>query len=337
MKSIQFQGHHSCIPHADTTLLPDSAHTLWQAWRMPSGDYIIQALTEDKRPEGEVHHLKGSVFPQILTPLLATVSPDTNANSPTLIHTWYNEISSLKGPALYGPPLVEYEHFTMPPLHPETLAALQLAHSPDGQNGQDDPGKTTLLLQASCPPSIHDTEQPSLKQFTENSQGESGGANTAAGTVESIPLKKAFIPSANTNGGPTIAELTNALASGEFAPQQIDVFFQRLQQDADHMLEEHVARLIAIPAKADNTPYQAVLTELGLVLRQKKQYTLAKQCHLRALQLAPNDERILFNIARTEYESGNITDAQEYLERCLSVAPDFTVAKNFLNFISTDS
>ena len=103
------------------------------------------------------------------------------------------------------------------------------------------------------------------------------------------------------------------------------------------MLEEHVARLIAIPAKADNTPYQAVLTELGLVLRQKKQYTLAKQCHLRALQLAPNDERILFNIARTEYESGNITDAQEYLERCLSVAPDFTVAKNFLNFISTDS
>lgn len=80
-----------------------------------------------------------------------------------------------------------------------------------------------------------------------------------------------------------------------------------------------------------------MLTELGLVLRQKKQYTLAKQCHLRALELTPLDERILFNIARTEYEAGNIKAAQDYLSRCLALAPDFNVAKNFLAFISAGS
>lgn len=375
MNTIQFQGHHSRIPHADFTLLPDPEHTLWQAWRLPSGNYIIQALTDEKRPEGTTHLLQGDIFPQVLTPLLATISSTTKACAPNIITMWYNEVASLKGTDLYGPPIVEYDNFTMPPLHPETLIAIESAKALE----EDDTSLTTP-----CPPSVYDAEKPRIRQpglvapqttdVAHSSNGLSPAANnqTDQGSVENgaqghtdspppsqspsgaVPetvkddvSSKAKEPQVLT-ASPQVAisgatyphameEAIQALASNELAPPQIDDFFNRLLEEAGHSLEEHITRLIAIPAQENNTAYQAVLTELGLVLRQKKQYTLAKQCHLRALELAPLDERILFNIARTEYEAGDIKAAQDYLSRCLALAPDFNVAKNFLAFISTGS
>lgn len=387
MNTIQFQGHHSRIPHADVTLLPDAEHTLWQAWRLPSGNYIIQALTDEKRPEGVTYLLQGDIFPQVLTPLLATISSTTKASAPNIITMWYNEVASLKGTDLYGPPIVEYDNFTMPPLHPETLIAIESAKALEE-------GDTSLT--APCPPSAYDNEKPRIRQlgsvapettltphsgtaipsvpgnetdqgsaistaqeFTDSqivSQSVSQGApqtapqatstTVAETTKDDAPSKAKELQSPATGPQTTISgapyphameEAIQALASNELAPPQIDDFFKRLLEEAEHPLEEHIARLIAIPAQENNTAYQAVLTELGLVLRQKKQYTLAKQCHLRALELTPLDERILFNIARTEYEAGNIKAAQDYLSRCLALAPDFNVAKNFLAFISAGS
>lgn len=369
MESIQFQGHHSRIAHADASLLPDAEHTLWQAWRLPSGNYIIQALTDDKRPCGVTHFLEGALFPRALTPLLARIGPNTWADSPSLIQTWYNEVAALKGSNLYGPPLVEYENFALPLLHPETLAAIERAKAVD--DNELPPGATATP--------IHDTEQPHIKPCfnpatppleamadtpvegprlsgksgksgKHGKSGDSGKSGKLAATEFTKNASETFNApvgeetcAPDTPKGPDspsalpMAEAVQALLSSEFAPRQIEDFFWLLQNDNGPTLAEHVNRLIAIPATEGNTAYQAVLTELGLVLRQKKQYNLAKQCHLRALQLAPNDERILFNIARTEYESGNINAAKDYLNRCLAIAPDFNVAKNFLTFISASS
>ena len=350
MNTIQFQGHHSRIPHADFTLLPDAEHTLWQAWRLPSGNYVIQALTDEKRPEGATHLLQGDIFPQVLTPLLATISSTTKASAPNIITMWYNEVASLKGTDLYGPPIVEYDNFTMPPLHPETLIAIESAKVLE---------EDSTSLTAPCPPSTYDAEKPRIRQL-----GSVAPKATVASQVASLTVSQATPttvvetakndaiatakeaqapttpPQATISGAPyphAMEEAIQALASNELAPPQIDDFFKRLLEEAEHPLEEHISRLIAIPAQENNTAYRAVLTELGLVLRQKKQYTLAKQCHLRALELNPLDERILFNIARTEYEAGNIKAAQDYLSRCLALAPDFNVAKNFLAFISAGS
>lgn len=299
---------------------------------------------------------------------------------------WYNEVASLKGTDLYGPPIVEYDNFTMPPLHPETLIAIESAKVLE---------EDATSLATPCPPSTYDAEKPRIRQFdtvapqitdaahsgntsdtvppVAGDQTNHGSAisttqditepqvdpqiayqtvsQTASTTTTKVAkdgatskAKEAQAPTAppqaTISGAPyprAMEEAIQALACNELAPPQIDDFFKRLLDEAEHPLEEHISRLIAIPAQENNTTYQAVLTELGLVLRQKKQYTLAKQCHLRALELTPLDERILFNIARTEYEAGNIKAAQEYLSRCLALAPDFNVAKNFLAFISAGS
>lgn len=74
-------------------------------------------------------------------------------------------------------------------------------------------------------------------------------------------------------------------------------------------------------------------TELGLALRREKQYELALLCHSRALELSPDDERVLFNIARTEFEMGKINEAREHLYGILEKNPEFSVARDFLRFL----
>lgn len=77
-----------------------------------------------------------------------------------------------------------------------------------------------------------------------------------------------------------------------------------------------------------------MFTEFGLALRRKHKYTLALTCHLRALALSSQDEHILFNVARSEYELGNIEKAGQYLDRALMVSPGFDLARNFKIFLA---
>lgn len=77
----------------------------------------------------------------------------------------------------------------------------------------------------------------------------------------------------------------------------------------------------------------ATFTEIGLIFRREKYYTLALLCHNHALTLAPDDERILFNIARTEFEMGRPEESKKHLKKILSINPHFTVARDFLAFL----
>lgn len=290
---IQFKGHHSRLPHADAHLLPGD-YALWQAWRMPSGNYIIQGLDERSIPQGSTYPIDAATFTQVLTPLLASVGRTTRADAPDLIYEWYTEIASLKGPALYTQPQGEYHFFDMPPLHPDTLAAIALAEE---------------HAQCGYP-----------------SDAEGAPATEKAVAEEDIAKEE---PAAGK-------EITPLFDTDTPAPQLCEVAQLLLTHDKE-ALAEKIHSLINMPAEATDSSYQATLTELGLTLRQNKYYDLAKLCHLRVLELTPNDERVLFNIARTEYKAGNIDSAKDYLTRCLAVAPNFNVAKNFLTFISTDT
>ena len=76
-----------------------------------------------------------------------------------------------------------------------------------------------------------------------------------------------------------------------------------------------------------------MFSEFGLALRRQHMQKLALECHLRALKLAPSDEHVLFNVARSKYELGDIDSARKCLIRALATAPDFAAARNFLSFL----
>lgn len=321
MKTIQFKGHHSRVPHADTTLLPDRDHTLWQAWLLPSGRYIVQALNADKRPEGTIHLMDAKDFTQTLTPLLASMNPYSQATAPNIICEWYNEVASLKGQELYGPPIVEYGHSALPPLHPETTAAIEHARALAEEEH--------TRLAALAPTARHIEEQPHIlpssfstqKTALANSQGYSGQEQTGQPIPRPLATPETHTPQCGCE-------------PSSLRAQEI---FQLIHDGDEQSLTEQVHYLVNVSLEESDSSHQAVLTEVGLALRQRKLYSLARLCHLRALEITPNDERILFNLARTEYEAGDIKAARDYLTRCLALAPDFNVAKNFLTFIGAGS
>jgi len=87
------------------------------------------------------------------------------------------------------------------------------------------------------------------------------------------------------------------------------------------------------PAFLKNRALHRLYTEFGLDLRREKHYEMALQCHLQALEVSPENERVLFNIARTQFELGQKDSAREYLMRALEADPEFALAQNFLYFL----
>jgi hypothetical protein len=82
-----------------------------------------------------------------------------------------------------------------------------------------------------------------------------------------------------------------------------------------------------------NEEHKFMFTDCGLALRKRNLYVLANQFHQKARELSPDDEHVLFNLARVMYESGKIDKAREYLRLSLKISPDFAEGKDFLAFI----
>jgi tetratricopeptide (TPR) repeat protein len=101
----------------------------------------------------------------------------------------------------------------------------------------------------------------------------------------------------------------------------------------DIPLESAVAALLTREAPFFGRKQKFMFTEFGLALRRKNKCELALLAHLRALRLAPGDENVLFNVARTEYAMGRPENAVERLDAALQVNPGFTAAAHFLAFL----
>jgi Predicted N-acetylglucosaminyl transferase len=67
--------------------------------------------------------------------------------------------------------------------------------------------------------------------------------------------------------------------------------------------------------------------ELGIELRGLKLYSQAIDFYQKALALAPDDENLLFNIARAAHESGDKGRANAYLDQALKINPAFEAAQ----------
>lgn len=99
--------------------------------------------------------------------------------------------------------------------------------------------------------------------------------------------------------------------------------------------EESVALLQDMLDKtyAPFTGAAQLFSEFGLGLRRLGLITLALAAHKRAWEYAPEDERVLFNIARSYHDLDLLDDARHSLKKALAIAPDFASARQFLAFL----
>lgn len=98
-------------------------------------------------------------------------------------------------------------------------------------------------------------------------------------------------------------------------------------------LEEELEKLLLREAPFSQKQ-KYMYSEFGLALRRIGKHQLALLAHQRALLLSPDDENILFNIARAEYELGMVEEAKASLRTALKKSPGFAPASKFLEFLT---
>ena len=113
------------------------------------------------------------------------------------------------------------------------------------------------------------------------------------------------------------------------------LFIRDLDEFLQGVLGEDVAFRAPLEVKADWLPeYKHMFSHLAVRLRKLNLYKRAIDYHSKALELAPEDYHIYFNMACAHYALGDVKNASRWLNRILAVAPDMDLARRFLDYIS---
>jgi hypothetical protein len=305
-----------CFPELHT----DGFSGFCYAWRQENGINIVLPMGRGNTPHGSCYLVDDRDFTFLFSPVDSAITPDDfilrpplRSDAPDLLGMWYEQ--SLAGqPSAPVSPATGHENGSL------FLSSLS--------------GDETLLTPAWHPDDIfHEPEDkavPDTGYVSEppvaNQTAPSESGPPEADDAASAPVAKVSVEEEQEDPESRSARLEQRMR-GKF-----EFLLQAMDDNADPQAEEEVARLLTL-GSSFGWKQKFMFTEFGLALRRKRKFTLALSSHLRALDLAPNDEHILFNVARAEYELRNPDNARYYLDKALSVAPDFTVAKNFQSFL----
>lgn len=103
-------------------------------------------------------------------------------------------------------------------------------------------------------------------------------------------------------------------------------------KDAPTAVRFVLAATAATPSESDHAQ-KHVINAFGIHLRKQGDYETAIAYYRKALELAPSDERLLFNLARALFEKGDLPGCHSRLEQALRLAPDFAEAERFLSYL----
>ena len=91
-------------------------------------------------------------------------------------------------------------------------------------------------------------------------------------------------------------------------------------------------RLVKLDA-AFKKEHKHLFNEFGINLRKNKMYDQALDYYKRAEDLSPLDENLFYNVARAFFEKSLYEKCVEYLNKALTLNPNLTEAKQFLDYI----
>jgi tetratricopeptide (TPR) repeat protein len=80
--------------------------------------------------------------------------------------------------------------------------------------------------------------------------------------------------------------------------------------------------------------HKHMFNDFGIGLRKSRMYDTALKHYQRALELSPDDDHLLHNMARAYYEQGNMGAAAQNLEKSLALNPRLKESRLFLEFIN---
>jgi tetratricopeptide (TPR) repeat protein len=92
-------------------------------------------------------------------------------------------------------------------------------------------------------------------------------------------------------------------------------------------------RLVKLDA-AFEKEHKHLFNEFGINLRKNKMYDQALDYYKRAEDLSPLDENLFYNVARAFFEKSQYEKCVEYLNKALTLNPDLSEARKFLDYIA---
>lgn len=107
-------------------------------------------------------------------------------------------------------------------------------------------------------------------------------------------------------------------------------YLDRGDRDKGELVFKRLARL----KNPFEDKHKHLFNEFGIKLRKNKLYVQALKHYARAYKLTRKDEHLLYNIARTLYEKGNLLASERFCKKALAIRPQFTEAKELLDIVT---
>jgi tetratricopeptide (TPR) repeat protein len=114
---------------------------------------------------------------------------------------------------------------------------------------------------------------------------------------------------------------------------------EELQQKIDESIklidEGRLPEAIEIIGNSEDIKDAVILhfNDLGMQLREAKDFARACKSYSAALFLSPQDENLHYNLGRVFYESGQLDKAEECLDKAMKISPDFKEGRLFYDYL----
>lgn len=294
---------------------------LWFVWETPEGRYKVQALNAAHQPMAEPRIVSGREFEsRFAHEADCDAVPEGHVRpAPAQADAAHTPLPDLFMADEKRPPAAGFfPYFSEDrPVEGDALRA-------------DDPG--LLMAWVKAEPQVKRRDPDAVKIPFDRLVSEVAAENKAV----------------ETEDAPVIGEIAPAVEASPVSPvfvdagdnaEQVRLLRSRFVQALLLLRRGEREECIALLQEMLDQPYSPfegsaqLFSEFGLGLRRLGLISLALAAHRRALECAPGDPRILFNMARGFHDLGRFPEARDFLEQSLAVAPDFAVARQFLAFL----
>ena len=335
MEHAEFMGVYRTKEDAQRGVFPSLAGgVLWQAWQMPDGNVMLQGIDADEKPVGEVFLVDQAVF--LANACIAVAGGlRLDADAPDLLFHWYEQALAETAPG-QTPPL---DTVRTPARKQQDRLWEELLAAPSALSPEADHAGSPGI------PGFGDEPPPTLAKDDADFRLKPASAvamDSGPSAVAQAPAITQAYDREDSDNCPLPEEQDSPVA-GTFDEARADIVEAAMRTEFHILLKklrrsdplDVVAELERLIMRKEVLTWRQkyMFTEFGLALRREQQYEAALTCHLRALDLAPRDPHVLFNVARTEYELGRAASARDHLEQALEAAPQFVAARHFLDFL----